>query len=254
MPKLSIVIPTYNEEKYLPLLLRSIKAQTFTDYEVIVADNDSTDRTPEIVRDFGVKLVRGGPHPSIGRNNGAKEAMADLLLFLDADVILPDPWFLQMTVAEFEKRHLDVATCKIEPMSSKPIDKIYYATFNYYMWVTQATAPHAQGCCIFVRRRLHAALNGFDEAIKLAEDHDYVERAAKIGKFAVLESYKIPVSVRRFDRDGRLNIAIKYLIAELHLRTKGSIKSDKFNYTWGYDDSAEPKPKRRGVLSRLRRR
>ena len=58
--KLSIIIPTYNEEEYLPKLLESIKMQDFTDYEVIVADANSKDNTRKIATDYGAKVVDGG--------------------------------------------------------------------------------------------------------------------------------------------------------------------------------------------------
>ncbi len=248
---LSIIIPTYNEEEYLPCLLRSIAAQTFRDLEVIVADAKSTDRTRDIAKEFGATIIDGGM-PAVGRNRGAAVARGDILLFFDADVVLPDPWFLQMTVAEFEKRHLGAATCSIQPLSKKPVDKVFHVAFNYYMWVTQATTPHAPGFCIFARKSVHDAILGFDEEIKLAEDHDYVVRAAKIAKFGILKSYKIPVSVRRFDRDGRLNVAMKYLLSELYLRTKGNIKSDIFNYTFGYPKD-KSKPSRARTAFRWRR-
>src|SRR5687767_6578001 len=102
---LSIIIPTYNEEEYLPFLLRSIQAQSYKDYEVIIADASSTDKTRAIAAEFGARVVQGGL-PGAGRNRGAEAAKGENLLFLDADVILPDPWFLQMTVGEFEKRKL----------------------------------------------------------------------------------------------------------------------------------------------------
>lgn len=234
---LSVIIPTYNEEEYLPFLLRSLQGQSYRDFEVIVADNASTDSTRAVAEAAGARIVGGGM-PGAGRNKGAAAAKGDIILFLDADVILPDPWFLQMTVAEFEKRGLGVASCKIDPLSDKKIDKIFHDVFNYFMWVTAATKPHAPGFCIFVRKSVHDEVGGFDEEIKLAEDHDYVNRAAKAGKFGLLKTYKIPVSVRRFERDGRFNVAMKYLMCELYMRTKGAVKNDLFNYTFGYGDEA----------------
>ena len=68
---LSIIIPTYNEEEYLPVLLESIKEQSFDDYEVIVADANSTDKTREIAKEYGCIVVDGGL-PAVGRNNGAR--------------------------------------------------------------------------------------------------------------------------------------------------------------------------------------
>lgn len=237
---LSIVIPTYNEAEYLPYLLRSIRAQTYKDYEIIVADAKSTDKTREIAASFGAWVIDGGM-PAAGRNAGAAAAKAENILFLDADVILPDPWFLQMTVAEFEKRALGAATCKVDPLSDKKIDKVFHEVFNYFMHVTQESVPHAPGFCIFAQKKVHAAISGFDEEIKLAEDMDYVGRAGKVATFGVLKTYRIPVSVRRFDRDGRLNIAVKYLLCELYLRTKGKVKTDIFNYTFGHGEKKKRK-------------
>lgn len=237
---LSIVIPTYNEEEYLPFLLRSIQGQTYKDYEIIVADASSTDKTREIAASFGARVVEGGK-VAVGRNAGAAAAKGENLLFLDADVVLPDPWFLQMTVAEFEKRTFGAATCKIDPLSAKKIDKIFHEVFNYFMFVTQDTLPHAPGFCIFARKAIHDKIGGFDPEIKLAEDHDYVNRVGKVAKFGLLKTYKIPVSVRRFDRDGRLNIAVKYLLCELYMRTRGNVKTDIFNYTFGHNKKNKKK-------------
>lgn len=89
---LSIVIPAKNEEIYLPKLLKSIKKQNFCDYEIIVADADSIDRTKEIAQKYRAKVVKGGM-PGRGRNAGAKVAKGEVLLFLDADVLLPQIFF-----------------------------------------------------------------------------------------------------------------------------------------------------------------
>ena len=84
---LSIIIPTYNEEEYLPVLLDSIKKQNFEDYEVIIADANSTDKTREIASEYGCIITEGGM-PAVGRNNGAKIAKGEYLLFLDSDLKL----------------------------------------------------------------------------------------------------------------------------------------------------------------------
>jgi len=81
--KVSIIIPALNEENYLPKLLGSIKKQTFKDYEVIVADAHSKDRTREIARKFGAKIVDGG-RPANGRNIGAKAASGEFLFFFES--------------------------------------------------------------------------------------------------------------------------------------------------------------------------
>lgn len=235
---ISIVIPTKNEDKDLPVLLESIKRQTLQPKEIIVADADSTDRTQEIARSFGAQVVPGGL-PSTGRNAGASQAVADHILFLDADVELRDPEFLEKSLGEILERRLDIATCDVFPLSDKYRDHFMHQAYNSYVRAWGSLFPHAPGFCLFVRKDLHDRIGGFDEAISFCEDHDYAKRAGKRGHFGFLKSTKIPVSIRRLDRDGRLAIAIKYLLAELHLAALGPIKHNLFNYQFGYDKNQE---------------
>ena len=96
---LSIIIPTFNEEKFLPKLLNSIKKQTLQPSEIIIADAFSQDSTRKIAKAFGVKVIDGGL-PPVARNNGAKVATQEVLLFLDSDVVLPAS-FLEETFGSF---------------------------------------------------------------------------------------------------------------------------------------------------------
>lgn len=232
--KLSIIIPTYNEEQYLPYLLETIVAQTWRDFEVIVADNNSTDKTRQLAREFGARIVDGGL-PGVGRNRGAATAQGDLLLFLDADIILPASDFLEKAVQEIEERRLDIATCYLLPMSEKLVDQIMHGAYNKYMKLMSEASPHMPGFCIFSSRQVYEQVGGFDESVTLAEDHDFAKRAKEVGEYGILTSYKIPVSVRRFDRDGRAKIATKYVLCELYMWTRGKVKSDIFKYRYGYN-------------------
>jgi glycosyltransferase involved in cell wall biosynthesis len=235
MPRLSIVIPTKNEEKHLPKLLDTIKGQTFKDYELIVADAHSTDKTPEIAASYGAQVVEGGM-PGPGRNRGALHAKGEIIAFFDADVQLPSTRFLEDCVAEMDRKKLDVATCKVKPLSRRPIDRAMHEVYNAYAVAMVKIRPHAPGFCIFARQHAHRGIKGFDEEVVFAEDHDYVQRAAKLGhKFGLLHSHPIAVSVRRLDH-GRLDLALKYVFAELHMLTKGSIKEQPFEYKMGGDD------------------
>lgn len=231
--KVSVIIPAYNAEKTLRQCLDSVLNQTYKNYEVIVADASSTDKTVEIAEKFGAKVVKGGL-PGAGRNRGAEASQGEIILFLDADVVLKDKDYFKKTLSEFEEKKLDIATCIPEPLDGTRFDKATHRAFALYAQFVKLFFPHAPGFCIFVRKKLHNLIGGFDEKVKLAEDHDYAHRAARRGKFDILDSAKIPVSVRRFDRDGRLKIIIKYLLCELHILTKGSIKSDIFNYQFGH--------------------
>ena len=233
MPKLSIIIPCKNEEEHLPKLLASIKKQTFKDYEVIVADAHSTDRTKEIAKSSGAIIIEGGM-PGPGRNRGALRAKGEYLLFLDADVQLTSSRYLEDVIREFDDKKADIATCRVQPLSDLAVDQILHGAYNTFVKATELVRPHAPGFCMLVRRGTHEEINGFDEEVVFAEDHDYVQRAAKQGRtFRLLESHPIAASVRRLEKDGRLGIAIKYVYGELHMLMKGPFKKAPFKYEMG---------------------
>ena len=232
---LSIIIPTLNEEDFLPRLLECLRNQSFRDFEVVVADAGSTDKTRQVAASYGARLVRGGL-PSAGRNAGAAAAKGDVLLFLDADVEFPHHQFLEAMMNGFLSQRLDIATTLITPLSDKSLDALFYGFYNSYIYATQKFMPHAHGFCIMAKRKWHQAIGGFDPKVLLAEDHDYAQRAAKAGaRFGVLRGLRIPVSTRRFISDGHLSTAARYVLCELHMWTLGSVKSDIFKYRFGYN-------------------
>ena len=230
------MIATYNRAHLLPETLHSVLHQKFRDFEVIVADNNSRDKTREVAKKFDAKIVSGGL-PGAGRNRGAEIARGEMLLFVDADIIFPASDFLEKSLKEIESRELGIATCYLLPMSEKLVDKFLHGVFNRYMKLVQGFSPHAPGFCVFVRRDIFKKLKGFNEEITLAEDHEFTKRAKKICNYGILKSYKIPVSVRRFDRDGRAKIAAQYALCELYMWTRGAVKSDIFKYRFGYGEA-----------------
>lgn len=232
-PSVTIIIPTYNEAAHLPSLLDSLHAQTHQPDAIIVADAHSTDATREIAKTHGALVIDGGK-PGAGRNAGARAAQTELLYFLDADVILPDAEMLERTLAAFTRMHLDIATMDICPSDGVAIDRLSLHVYNRYVRKIVSWRPHAAGASILVRRRLHEALQGFDETITFAEDHDYARRAAQKGLFGMLPSAcYVATSMRRSKRDGRLLMIFKWITAELHLLFLGPIRHEHFHYDLG---------------------
>jgi len=215
MVKLSIIIPALNEEDFLPRLLDSIKEQTFTDYEIILSDAGSTDKTIQIATEYGCTIVSGGL-PAKGRNAGAKVANANLLIFFDADTKLPTKDFLENAINEFKERKLDISSCRLIPLEkSKVLNKgaveALFAASNYLMITFEKIAPFGVGSMILATKELHKKINGFDEKITFGEDTVYIRKGAKAGKFGILRSVKIFWSVRRFDKEKWLKPGFLYL-------------------------------------------
>ncbi|MCK5490897.1 MAG: glycosyltransferase [Candidatus Pacebacteria bacterium] len=227
---LSIIIPTKNEEVFLPKLLESIHKQTFQDYEIIVADNKSKDKTPEIAKQYGCVLTQGGM-PGSGRNLGAQISKGEILLFLDSDTELGNEFFLELLVEEFQDQKLDCAVPQVF-LEGKFLDKLYYAFWNILVMIFQKISPFAGGWCIFARKEMHDKINGFDERIVLGEDSDYAKRIGKIGKFRMMKGSKVKVSPRRFAKEGHLKIIIQSIGVGIYWAIKG--KDDKGN-RFGYN-------------------
>lgn len=227
---LSIIIPTLNEEKYLPLLLEGIKKQNFTDYEIIIADAGSKDKTLEIAKNYGCKITGGGL-PAKGRNEGAKIAQGDILLFMDADnIFLPDN-FLENLLTEFNKRKIDVASFPIYPKGNK-FDKLAYKIYNSWVALNQRFVAYATNS-VLVRKKTYQEVGGFDEEIKIGEDHCFAKSAAKVGRFGFIKTQPVLTSTRRFQKEGRLKTYSKYLLAGIYMLFFGPVKKDIFNYRAG---------------------
>ncbi|MBI2523565.1 glycosyltransferase [Candidatus Woesearchaeota archaeon] len=229
---LSIIIPTLNEERYLPKILDSIKKQNFKDYEIIVADFNSKDKTRQIAKKYGCRITKGGL-PAAARNNGAKVAKGDILFFIDADCIVKK-FFLQKSLNEIKNKNLDAAGCCARPLSNKAIDNIVFAFFNFWICIAQFFYPNA-AFGIFCKKDLHRKIKGFDETIKLSEDMDYAKRAGKYGRFRILKGVKIYASVRRFEEEGRLGLIVKLFLSGCYRLLFGEIKTNMFKYGFGHE-------------------
>lgn len=227
---MSIIIISYNEEKNIGNLLKSIKGQKYKNYEIIVADANSKDRTREIARRFGSKIVNGGL-PAVGRNNGAKKARYNLFLFLDADVILPKD-FLKDCLGEFYKRKLDVAGVSLTPITNKRLDYFLHGMYNLWQIIMQKIDPHLSGACVFVKKNVFNSIGGFDEDLHVAEDHAFARKSKNDGyNFGILHNH-ILLDVRRLEKEGRGGFAFKLFFFWFR-RLFGEVKKSKIKYELG---------------------
>lgn len=236
----SVIIPTYNEEKYLPRLLRALKKQTYSGFEVIVSDAHSADKTRKIAESFDATVVDGGL-PSVGRNRGAAAAQGDFYFFFDADIIIPAA-FIEKAVAEIEEKSIGLAGCEAKPLSTKPLDKVLHKFAHVGMKITKDSNPRVPGYCLLISREVFEKIGGFDETIRVAEDLNLVTRAVEHTPLHILESTYIQVSMRRYAKEGRLPYLGKSLQIYFYRKFKGEIKDDKdIEYEFGNFEDRESK-------------
>lgn len=228
---LSIIIPALNEEKYIGETLKSIHSQNYKNYEIIVADAGSKDKTKQIAKKYKAKVIKGGL-PGPGRNNGAKVAKGDIFLFLDADTPI-NKNFISKSLEEFKKRNLDVAGYYIKFDSKKLIYKLFSLIYNISCFLAQFTKPIAIGSAIMVKKEFHNKVKGFDETIFIGEDHDYSHRISKIGKFRVIKSKKLVYSIRRFEKEGKIKTYLKWMYGSIYVFFRGPIRKKIVKYEFG---------------------
>ena len=231
---LSIIIPTYNEEEYLPILLESIKQQKFDDYEIIIADANSTDRTREIAEEYGCIITEGGL-PAVGRNNGAKIAKGEYLLFLDSDLKLTDD-YLRDTIYEFRMERLGIAITQMKPLSEKSEAQLFHYLANQFMIGVEKIKPHGAGCYgIIVKRELHEKYGGFNEELTFGEDSEYIRRLGSSEQFKVLRKPKIGVSTRRLEEEGLETLIQQYGKSTWNDFTGKETDAEELNYKFGHN-------------------
>lgn len=233
---ISIIIPTFNEEKYIGKLLNSIARQNFNEeIEIIVADAGSTDRTKEIIDGYKSKfkeilIIKGGM-PAVGRNNGAKASSGDPIFFVDADMIISDNDFLTKSVDYFRKHKLGIAPTYLKPVSRRFIDHILVFLYNLWLPISKYIRPSGS-MCIVASREVFDKTNGYPEDVIMAEDHDFCYAASKVGKYGAIP-FSILFSMRRYNKEGRFVVLWKYLLSVLHIIFLGPIKKEIFKYEFG---------------------
>lgn len=240
LPFFSIVIPTLNEERYIPKILKCLEKQTFRDFEVIVCDGASNDKTIAVTKKFENRLPKltilqnNRRNVAYQRNSGAKIAKGVYLQFMDADVSVKKD-YLEKLYGNLVNKDIPVATTWLLPDSKHPIDEAMILLTNLVIETSRfIDFPLAPGFNIIFKREVFFEVGGFPEDLKLAEDHEIVRRANRKGyQMAVFKQPQMTASLRRLRKEGRLTVARKYTKATLYILLKGPITKDMFDYPMG---------------------
>jgi glycosyltransferase involved in cell wall biosynthesis len=222
--KFSVVIPAYNEEQYLPRLLDSI-AVARTNYsggaeavEVIVADNDSSDRTAEIAAARGARVVKVEKRRiGAARNGGGHAALGEIVCFIDADSAVHPQTFDAIDSAISGGRYVGGATgLRLERKSVGLV-------VTYYLAASLVLLTGMDSGVVFCRREDFETVGGYDETRLYAEDLLFLIALRKLGKTRGQRLTRLPKvralgCTRKFDQFGdwhyfgMLGHAIKSLI------------------------------------------
>lgn len=212
MVEFSVVIPAYNEEKYIHRTLRALKKQTFKDFEVIVKDGNSRDQTARIAKELADKVV-SAPDQSAAdaRNQGADFAKGSILAFMDADTLLPFDAFERFHTL-MSREHVVGLSCRKVPQNQGILDHVMYEFVNFSTYAScKMKLGGAHGNCMLIRRSVFERIGGFNPNIIIAEEQDLVRRASRFGRYLFLLNFYVVENPRRLQKWGRVRLYVAWL-------------------------------------------
>lgn len=201
VPLISVVIPAYNEEKYLSACLEAFKYQTFKNYEIIVIDNNSKDKTAEIAKKYGARVVREKVQGMIpARERGFREANSEIIARTDADTIVTPDW-LEIIYSSFKKNPKVVAVTGPLLSTSRKITNKNFMEISYFYSVKlgMMISKHIFliGPNMGIRKSAWQKIRVNTDDTKVHEDVDLSHHLSKIGKIIFNKKLKVYYSLRR---------------------------------------------------------
>lgn len=226
---LSIVIPTKNEENQISNLLDCLSRQTYQDFDIIVADASSTDKTLEKIHSHAlssrIRIVTGGL-PGVGRNKGAEISESEFLLFIDADATMKDDHLIKKSMKKMIKKELNLVTTYLSCRNNSVVMFIYLMN-NAFQFMSKLDKPYSTGIYFLIRKKKFDELGGFNEEDQYAEDYNLSRKVHK-KKFDIIPSF-IYTDDRRFRKMGYSGVIQLFLKTLLNKNNEKYYK-EKIDY------------------------
>lgn len=199
-PKVSVIIPALNEEKYIEATLQSLHAQDYKGkFEIILADGHSSDHTVAISKKYVNKTVRETTRTiAAGRQAGARVSSGDLLLYTDADSIIDRSWVSQM-VRAFDNPRVMAAFGLTEPREGHFIEifLLRYAVLIAAWLLNHINVDYVTGSNMAMRRSAFERIGGFNIYLATSEDTDLIHRIRSQGDVVFVPGAVTRYSIRR---------------------------------------------------------
>ena len=235
----SIIIPTLNEERLLPKLMSQLNDNSLResfDYEIIVSDGGSSDNTVIIAADLADKVIthkkESKQNISEGRNNGAKIAKGEILIFLNGDIFIEEPQkFFSYIESKFMNSKYLAMTCSVVvfPNERKFIDSVFLTFYNYYFHSLNIIGlGMGRGECHIIRKDIFWNQNGYNEKLAAGEDYDLYKRIRQKGKILFAQKLFIFESPRRYRKLGHFRILFTWLINSIFVTLKNRSMSKEW--------------------------
>jgi glycosyltransferase involved in cell wall biosynthesis len=217
--RVSIIIPAYNEEPNIKDTLQSVLKQNYADFEVIVVDNNSTDKTAEIAKSMGVTVLHESRKGTQwARECGRKIATGEIIANLDADC-LPEPLWLKSGVKHFTNKKVIAVGGPYDyydgrwsfRIFSLIFQKTIYRLFNFLMQKSNKGAVLIGGN-VFLRAETLEKIGGYNtDIVFYGDDTDTAKRMSKEGLVIFDTKLIVKTSARRLKSHGSFKISVIYI-------------------------------------------
>lgn len=239
-PFFSVIIPSLNEEKYLPVICTSLSEQSFRDFEVILVDGNSSDGTVGIFHKFqrfypqSRVILSQRRNVAYQRNKGGRQARGKFLIFFDADVNISTV-FLEEIYHLYLERRFVLATTWVSPDSEKSLDKLMLLFGNLGQELAKGiNKPFSGGYNTIIEKNVFHKLHGYREDLSINEDHEFAIRAMKHGiKLEIIKDPQVVMSLRRFRSQGALKVLKKYAQAQYYQFINVPVTAGMIEYPMG---------------------
>ncbi|ADN35433.1 glycosyl transferase family 2 [Methanolacinia petrolearia DSM 11571] len=228
-PKISVVVPTFNEEQNIVNCLESLQKQTIPrdSYEIIVVDGNSKDKTRDLAEPLAdIVMIQTSKKVGGARNDGAAVSSADIIATTDADCVIPEDW-LEKIIRSFEKDGRIVQLYgTVLPLEPGIKFRFYLALANIFSRIGYYTHTlyYTLGCNTAFTRNAYMQIGGY-KCIDAGDDLEIAQRMRKIGKVKLNSKLWVKFSMRRYVQFGTL----KSLYVWLYIVFKGG-DSEKYSY------------------------
>jgi glycosyltransferase involved in cell wall biosynthesis len=210
--RVSVVVPTLNEEDYLPSCLESLHAQS-VGCEIIVVDSGSSDSTVELAGSLADKVLEGRRNIAFNRQLGLEAAAGDIVVSTDADCVHPPGWLESLT-AHFSDEMVVAVSGPTLPLSDGSVflDKTCYFIGNLSLWILHKLGVvWFRGSNTAYLKSAALEAGGYDTSLTAREDSDLSQRVSRHGVTIFDWGVRVMTSMRRRQKTGWFS-ALRYYV------------------------------------------
>lgn len=200
--RVSVVIPAYNEEKNIGACLRALGSQTKKPYEIIVANNNSVDKTVSIGHEYGARIILAREQGYVfALQEGMANTSGDIVAVVDADTVVATNW-VEMITQVFSDSDVVGVTGSVRIRNTGLFSKLSEVLFNSFLFINfKIHKPHLVGFNFAVRKTAFTQINGLNTVYKMGPDVELGLRLKEVGRVVYEPKMIVYPSMRRYEEN-----------------------------------------------------